>query len=161
MNDTRLKEMQAVISLQPFGNCTDYNKEWIWNAESLEHLQMYMGKKKNFGKVAILPLGTCPALSSKQGRFAGRWWTHRPAGLSESRAVAKGTHFKVPVPHLPVKVADCRFSEWSLYAIIKSKKAEKELRRLPVHPSSQNKTIPKWPWQVFGEGMWPIPVSKS
>lgn len=27
MNDPRIKEMQAVISVQLFGNCTDYNKE--------------------------------------------------------------------------------------------------------------------------------------
>lgn len=66
--------------------------------------------KHTFGKVAISPTGACAVPASQHGCFAGMLMNPDLQACLESFAVAKRTHLEVPVYHLPVKVADYRFS---------------------------------------------------
>lgn len=78
-----------------------------------------------------------------------------PQGCLESSAVAKRTHLEVPVYHLPVKVADYRFSAW-MQILCDHKNLRKLKRSLDIFQSTllaRTKPIPKRPWQIFAEGI--------
>lgn len=121
--------------------------KWVWK------------NKTTFEKVEILPIGACAVFTSKQGCFAGMLMNPQATGLSESCAVAKRTHLDGPVHHSPVKVAGYRFSAWMW--ILCDQKNPRELERsLDILQSillARTKPTPKWPWQIFAEGIWPRP----
>lgn len=111
--------------------------------------------KHTFGKVAILPTGACAVLPSQQGCFAGMLMNPDLQACLEGFAVAKRTHLEVPVYHLPVKVADYRFSAW-MQILCDHKSLRKLKRSLDIFQSTllaRTKPIPKRPWQIFAEGI--------
>lgn len=101
------------------------------------------------------PAFLCPVLTPKQGWFAGM--------LTQPQAC--GTVWELCSDKEDPLTSDCitccgRWqitqdfqSEWKFHTTIKTpKRARKELRRLPVHPSSLNKTYSRWPWWIAQRG---------